>query len=729
MASVRLSDNLGVSIEVPVQSSLAKYVPHELVNLVALPNIRNELGQTLAATTLKPAGLGLDFKHKVELGAGEAELEIGAGLNGRLAIHKAGAQLFADDLIGDPVSIPDGSAYLAASLAARLKLGMSRELGDLTFGFDANSEVRFDSLQRFSADVTVQEALTASLARFNIPGDLDDLAALPPHAVCAASGAGSLTLTADVEVTAAPNPLAIPGLPAALPAVSVKAGASLGVSASFTIAGAYEVRVRKLGDARIRFGIYKRDQTEFSVGVEARAGIGFGVGKQDFIEPLLGAVSRSPKADLDELARAGLRPDHIQDIQDGIKAGIERSLAVSLEARLSTLKSGEAAFLYDIDLSALTAEGRRALNAALDADLSLLTARDDVAPLDGVTLRRSVFKETKAQGLTLRLNLLGILNLVSVSKLIMEGTVVTDLVTGEVTITDRVTAKRLRALLLNFGENQAKIRRLFFEAMVATVAYRASGIATVGVTSAHTYFELHQKTGRQEMKDNLEALEAVGLLTAGDKQARLHTAGRFGRSTLFIETAYDDKQCRKLFFDDAGKPRAEEHYENAARQALAALIAADDPDARRRAPAIDDALWAEMKSLGSPDPIKSLLRKRLGADTSLPLLAAIDGDYAFIAAFWARTMHQTAVKLAEVVAFLNENPSAGPDDNRFQKLRKELAKHLAEVASDTKERFGDPLGLVAMYYAAGRSAAVSAKLNCPLFLLDLPIVGTAGVNT
>lgn len=740
MPSIRITDDLGLNLEIPVQSPLTKYLRNDLVNLAALPSLKNELQRKLGETTLKPAGVGLDFKHKVELGPGDAELAVEAGVSGRIAIHKAGAELFGNDLIGndlsgdaligDAVTVPPGQAYVSASILARLGPGITREIGDITFGFKANSEVQLENHQRFAADDTVEQAFTASIAQFALPGDLDDLRTLPARAICCASGSGSLTLSAEVDVAIVPNPLAIPGLPAAVPGIALKPGASIGVSASFMIGGAYQLRVRKLDDRVVRLGYYKRDETEFALGVEARAGVKAGVGQQDWISPLLRAVSRDPQADSDELQRAGLRLEHIEEIQAGIKSGVERSLAASLQAQLSTVQSGEAAFLYDIDLNVLANQGHRAVNAALDGDISLLAEVDDAGSLHGITVRRSVFKETRERGLSLRINLLGILNFVTISRLLVNGAVVTDALTGEVTITDKATAIRLQALMVNFGENQAKIRRLFFEAMVATVAYRASGIIeSVDVTSAHTYFELHHKTTKQAMKDNLEALGAVGLIDAAGKQARLGVAERFGRSALLIEAVYDDRACERLFFDENGNPREPEHYEQAGRQALAALVAEDDPDAKRRIPAVDDALWADLKNRGSRDAILQRLRERLGDDTPLPLLSAIDSDFAFIAAFWSKALHKTAKKLAEVRKFLANNRGAGPDDNRFQKLRKELAKHLAQVASDTKERFGDPLGLVALYYATGRSAAVAAKLSCPLFSLALPETGVAPPRT
>lgn len=729
MRSIKISDSLGLDLDIPVQSPLKKYLRHDVVDLLAMGDLKNEVTKTLGESGLKPAGLGLNIERSVEFGSGETELTVEAGVNGGIAIHKQDTQLFTGDLIGDDVTIPVGQAFVETSFSARVAPDISHGGGDITFGFESNSEVKLQSFRAFPASQTVREAFSTTLGEFSIPGDFSDLQQLPEHTISSLSGSGTLTLQVEAELRTVPNPLAVPGLPPAIPEIALKPGASIGATASFRIGGAYEIRVRKLSSTTVRLGYYKKDESEFTVGVEAKAGVSFGIGRSDFIGSILTAISGNPKADAEELERAGLSTEHIEEIQNAIRRGVERSVEAGLNVELSALRAGEAAFLYDIDLNIAggSDRARRGINKALDGDLSLLTEAEQPGALDGVTLLRSVWKASRERGLTLRLNLLGILNAASLSKLLVEGTVVTDHLTGEVTITDQVTGKRLRALMVNFGQNQEKIRRVFFEAMIATVAYRASDVLKdIEVTSSHTYFELHQKTNTQAMKDNLDAVEAVGLLNDAARQNALAHGEPFGRSILVLEASYDDEQCRRIFFGTDNKPRSETYYEQAARKALSALVRPGDPNEQRRIPAFDDALWEQLKANGSPSGNMAILRARLGAGTPISLLAAMDGDFAFIATFWAPSLHKTAKKLAEVRDFLAEHPNTRPDDHDFQKLRKELANHLRNVAKDTKERFGDPLGLVALYFAAGATGSVRAKLSCHSFSLSLPKVVEAG---
>ena len=729
MPSIKITDNLGLVLEIPAAGQLWKYVREQLVNAAASPDLRNILTKTLGETTLTPVGGGLQFDKGVDLGDAYPGLSIEAGLNGTIEIHHEGTELVIDDLLGENVPVPAGRAFLSTSLSAQVSAGIAHENERTTFGFEADSNVQLQNLRSFDASHPVTEAITTAFGQFIIPRDFPDLQAIPEQACVSVSGSGSLTLTTTAEFEAAPNPLAIPGLPSAIPEIAISPGASVAVSASIRLGGAYELRARRLSPDIVRLGYYKKHERQFTVGVDARAGVTAGIGEQDWIPSLISAISKDPQADTNVLQASGLQPDHIDEIQTGIRDGVQRSLEASLSAELSSLRTGEAAFLYDIDLKAANNNERakQAVRAALNGDLSSLPHQTKASEsLDGITLQRSVWASARERRLTLRVNLLGILNYATVSKLLVEGTVVTDALTGEVTITDRATATRLRTLMINTPENRDKIRRVFFEAMIATVTYRASDVLKdVSVRTTHTYFEFHERSNAQIIKDNLDALEAVGLIDSVRRQTTLARAESFGRSTFLLEASYDDSRCRRIFFDDNNQPRTQEWYEQVARRALAALVRPGDESALRGAAAADEELWKRLRAAGSPSANMAVLRDRFGTGRQPALLAAIDGDFAFIAAFWAPSLHKTARKLDEIRVFVRDNPTAAPDDSRMQQLRRDLAKHLASVAKNTKERFGDPLGLVALHYAAGSSGQITAKLWCESFSLSLPMAAAA----
>jgi hypothetical protein len=53
----------------------------------------------------------------------------------------------------------------------------------------------------------------------------------------------------------------------------------------------------------------------------------------------------------------------------------------------------------------------------------------------------------------------------------------------------------------------------------------------------------------------------------------------------------------------------------------------------------------------------------------------------------------------------------------FQRFRKKLADHLRDVARNTREEFGQPWGLIAMFLASGGKAEASVRIAGPKFAL------------
>jgi len=68
-----------------------------------------------------------------------------------------------------------------------------------------------------------------------------------------------------------------------------------------------------------------------------------------------------------------------------MKAGVSRRIELSFAASLSTTRTNDAAFLYEIDLDALDAIGSAAVDSALAGDLTKLNALEGDAPSHGVT--------------------------------------------------------------------------------------------------------------------------------------------------------------------------------------------------------------------------------------------------------------------------------------------------------------------------------------------------------
>jgi hypothetical protein len=209
------------------------------------------------------------------------------------------------------------------------------------------------------------------------------------------------------------------------------------------------------------------------------------------------------------------------------------------------------------------------------------------------------------------------------------------------------------------------------------------------------------------MQADIQIGAALGLFAKADA---LLPAGvdDFGRTTVYAETQYDEALTTSLFLADNGTPRFLEEYELAGRGAIQLLVAEHGDDSFRRRPAIDDVLWAQMKSNGQAQFRFMFPEAHVGAITA---------DYTVIV-WWSQAMRTAAERLAQIHAFFSAHPNGSSQDSEFQKLRGQLAKSLAEIAANTKEEFGRPWGLLAMDLASGRQAESSINITGHLLALS-----------
>jgi hypothetical protein len=715
MPTIKLTDQLGFNVDAQISpdSTIAKYIKDltklkfPKLNFEELKNI------TLDQVPIKSVQTGIEFEQPVNIGIDDTEMKIGAGVSGSLRLFSSkDKQLFDPELFADPINIGPNQIYVGIGTSANLSTGVIHKTGDLGFGFNAGSGITLTSYKLFETAAGVAfpkfvDALKESIASFSLPGDLEDLRKMPNGAVVAVEGNGNIKLSGSVDVLSVVNPLAVVSLADPIGEVKVSSGNAIKVGASFEITGAYQIRLQKIGKDKVRLGYYKKRGTEFSVKASASAGISVGVGKFDAIEPILKAISSDPKVDIEELKKGGLSDAQIESIKKVVEAGISRKLEIALGFEFSSQDTSEAAFLFEFELDRLDEVGRRALHDALDGDLAGLSAKKESMPV-GVSLVRSIFTDIQRKRHALKFNLLGIYNSISVSNLILKGKVLIEEATGEVIITDTATASRITASTLNFAADSEKLRKVMAESVLMTVAYKFSKLVThpkPELAITHSYFELHSKTNTAVLRDNLDVFEALGLIKASEKKDLLGGATKFGKTTLFAETSYDDALVNSLFLNN-GSPRSQSEYETAGRKALALLVQSEEEQAFRRKPAIDDTLWKEMSKQGQAnfkfiEALKTLNAAQLGP---------VNKDYTVIK-WWAESMEEMGQSLLEMRKFLDDNAGIDEKNKTFISLRKKLGSKLKQVASNTKSEFGDPWGLVAMDQASGGKASARALIT------------------
>ena len=207
-------------------------------------------------------------------------------------------------------------------------------------------------------------------------------------------------------------------------------------------------------------------EQDFSLTANSTAGITSSLENNPQFKTLLAAISSQPQVDQNELASAGLSPATISAIQSSLKSAIDRTLSLSVSMELNASSENDSMFLYEVDLGALTPEGKALLASALHADLSGLVARN--TPPAGIRVLKTLIESGKTLQHSLKVNLLGIYNALTISSLIRNGSVAWDATTGEYVMTDSVNASRLGIDSVNFGVNSDKLRNVLSESLLLT---------------------------------------------------------------------------------------------------------------------------------------------------------------------------------------------------------------------------------------------------------------------
>lgn len=385
MADIQITDDLGnsapdVKIDLSHPSSLLKYAKTELLHLLVAPDFIQRAPQPLPIAAPNPIFFQLKLGHEFQLGNAKPEIDLTPSLQATIRANTTkGSNLFDTDPFRAPSTVPDQTGYVSLALQGSLDLGVSGSSGDLTFGVDANRTIGLEYWKAFPLDhggPSLGEATGATISGFVIPADVDDLKLLALNDICTVSGQGSLKISGAFNVSLTPNPLASVDLPLNAGKLEVKAGAMAGISASYTIAGSYQIRTRRTSADAVELSFYKEQGSTLKIDISASAGISAAVGDTDLLKSFLGAISTNPNDDATKklFGDGGLTKDEIASLTGAIKDGLDHSLQASIDLALSRITDDQAAFQYEIRTAQLDAASSTAVHRALEGDLSVLTA-------------------------------------------------------------------------------------------------------------------------------------------------------------------------------------------------------------------------------------------------------------------------------------------------------------------------------------------------------------------
>ena len=101
------------------------------------------------------------------------------------------------------------------------------------------------------------------------------------------------------------------------------------------------------------------------------------------------------------------------------------------------------------------------------------------------------------------------------------------------------------------------------------------------------------------MSDYLDAVAALGLIGTSDIRRQLGGDDDFGKASLLLETTFDQQACERAV--RSRRPPPDQASTRAiGRQRCSRLVKPSDPDAYRRLPLTNNALWKTMKDAGQP---------------------------------------------------------------------------------------------------------------------------------
>jgi hypothetical protein len=719
MPDIQVTDQLDkpvetIKIDLSHPSSLVKYLKTELLHLAVVPDLLARKDDTLSKAAPKPLLFQAKAQQKFQLGNTKPEIDITPAGQATIRVNASpGTNLFDDDPFHAASKVPDATGYVSVGFQGSLDLGVSGTDGDLTFGFDRTSTVTLEYLKAFplgAGELTLANALGQTLSSYVIPADVSDLDALKMNDIATVSGQGSLKVSGGVKVSAFPNPLASADLPLGAGTIAVQAGPVAGLSGSFTISGSYQVRTRRKDADTIELSFLRESGTELKADFSASAGVAAKLGTTDLIAAVVGAISTDPTGD--KKLFADLQPAEIKTLSAAIKSGLDHSLQVSVDQVLSSATDDQAAFQYEIQPTKLSAQANVAVHKALDGDLSLLTLMEEgmqeggmLAP--GVKMLNSVFSKAKTNGATLKLNLLGILNFLTVSELIRKSEILTDDVTGDVTIKETVTGNSITAVTEPLARNAA-LRKAIFDSVLATTSYRAGkAVAVPDLNCEQVHFAVNQNTNSENMGDYLRWFVALKLLSEAESATSLSQFASGGPSTCVLRTSFGNAECNSMFFGGNPAHREQDDYLEIGRQALRALLDPNDQtNDQLRYKIVDDELWPKALSIGANVNLGPLVGLSTG-DARVELLV---GDV-FVITEWAKAMAEAGALVQDMRTFVADSDVATLfENNEFKRKRDALQQKMAAMVKASRIRFDEPWGMVCLFWSGGSPNTAYGKI-------------------
>ncbi len=569
------------------------------------------------------------------------------------------------------------SNLVSFGITAGLDYGPSAQIGDFCFGLTSGQEIAVTSYNRAAGSDTFLDALRKAVSSLTIPHNLDDLRTLPPDSICRIEGKGTVKFTASVQYSFLNNCLASVPLDAISQSLSVKAssGAKLQVAVEHT--SGHQLTIARMPDEKLRLSVALSRADTVTAGVSISLGVSATIVGGDALEFIVRQISPSADREIENLRKAlpaDVRADLSAEIKKVVEGAAAGGIQASLEDTMAKSRETDHLFIYEIDLSALDARSVEAVEAALQGDLTQITAY--AANLAGIREISNVLTLTLTTTRTLTIHLIGILNFRDVSTFVQNSKPGLNSETGEVVL----TAEEIKAV-----ENRLDPDSL------REVLLRSAVITTGAVSSANSpdftfkmvFFLRKAHPSRSDMQQTLNALRTVG---SGDtKNAEDILAGNVKRPGAIA--VYLSLDLNKDLSLAAFRNHTTDDYVLAGQSAMKALLSGDkDSEGRLKLASINLNLWNQLRTEGSRANVERMMRNAGITDPA----AIVDF---FAIDWWAQAMGNVAAALAKGGSLKDAESAA---------LKK------------SEGGFDVPWALLATYLLLNRQPAVTSQFTCAL---------------
>jgi hypothetical protein len=713
MADLQITDTLGLitTLELRDDSPLAKAKITQISSLTQA--LRDEFTKPLDQTSLKGYSFGADCSTPNASIDNIANLTVGAAVCGEISIIRPiDKTLFPSDTFSPDIEIAPDQCWVGVGLHVSVDADAQASMDGFGAGITDISKCDLTTYTRIEASAgkfpSLIDALKTALDGFYLAATVDAVRSQPTGSVCANEISGTITFTGSYQLPVSINALASANLPLNYK-ISVQPEATLKLSGSIALSGDMIVRSHKIGENILELGVYKKRDSTLTANFTAKAGVGVDEGTTDLAPILLSTAFPGVSC-----KDAGITGDAAKGLNSALNSCIDRSLSVAMNICCSAEATDEAAVIYQIDL---TAGDPNATNTALkDALKGNWTG---LSQLGNAKLSRNIVTDSKEYKHAISINLLGFYNAAQVDSYVQSCTILCDPY-GHVVVTDKSDASRVSVAATPYAADPDKLRRALAQDFLVTAAYAAvaanvpitiqasagSGSEVQPVLSMQqSYFFYRDSATRQDMQDQILLGVALKLIDEGQKTQYWEgtlAAGRvFPHAQVSASAKYNNDGVLTLFFADPGQrtPRTRAEIERAGRNAMIALLDPGDPAGPERLAALqNDAIWNAMDVNGNVAAFKTIPEL-----SQLPVttLGAIGVDWTAIS-WWADAMSRTALKLKDLLAFLET--IAGDDfshNSEFIARTNAFQNILGGFVKNTHADFVNGWGMAVVFALAG----------------------------